>query len=149
MTDRILEIIKQERLTPSAFADNIGINRATVNHILNGRNKPSLDVIIRILSKYPEINSDWLLSGKLPKYKSDKVILQHDLFAEIPVESPKPVKVQEEKKYAKEIEIKAPEEAIAPLLKQEIESVQNTSKKIDKIMILYSDNTFESFSPEK
>ncbi len=146
MTDRIVEIIKQEGITPSAFADNIGISRASMNHILNGRNNPSLDVVTRILTKYPEINSDWLLSGKLPKYKMEKSILQPDLFTEIPVETPK---VPEEKKYVKEIGVKAPEKAVDLPLNQEIKVVQTTSKKIDKIMIFYSDNTFESFSPDK
>ena len=146
---RIHEIIKENGLTPAAFADHIGISRAAINHILKGRNGPSRVLIARITSKYPEINTDWLLSGKSPKYKTEKVILQPDIFVDTPVESPKPAKIPEEKKYTKEIEVKAPEKVIDPPLKQEIIPIQDSPKKIHKIMILYSDNTFEYFSPEK
>ena len=145
MTTRITELIKQEGMTPSAFADYIGISRASMNHILNGRNNPSLEVVNRILAKFPNINTDWLLLGKLPKSKTEKTILQPDLFAEKPVEPPQ---VQEEKKYEQEIGVKPPENKPNLPLNQEFKPVLNTSKKINKIMVFYSDNTYESFSSE-
>ena len=100
---RILEIISEEGITSAAFADKVGISRGAINHYKNGRNGPNRNVIAKILEKYPEINSDWLLSGKLPKYKTEKTISQPDIFAKPPVALPKPPKVQEEKKYAPEI----------------------------------------------
>ncbi len=51
MKDRIKQIIDQEHLSPSSFADKLQLGRAVVSHILNGRNNPSLDVVTRILSK--------------------------------------------------------------------------------------------------
>ena len=146
---RIREIINEEGITNAAFANKIGISKGTITHFKNGRNEPGRNVINKILAKYPEINSDWLLSGKFPKYKTEKATLQPDSFINLPVEPPKSAKIPEEKKYTKEIVVKAPEKVIDPPLKQEIIPIQYSPKKINKIMILYSDNTFEYFSPEK
>ena len=144
-TDRIKEIIKQKNLTPSFFADQMGINRSALNHILNGRNNPSLDVIKKILIKYPDINSDWLLFGKEPMYRSEKPIIQTSLFDKNVL---KPEKEPEKPEYYKEMEVKTPVEVIKQPIAEEIIISKKESKKIDKIMILYSDNTFGSFSPD-
>jgi transcriptional regulator with XRE-family HTH domain len=63
---RISQIMKEENLNASQFAESIGIQRAAISHILTGRNKPSLDVIKKILNKFSTINPDWLLYGEGP-----------------------------------------------------------------------------------
>jgi transcriptional regulator with XRE-family HTH domain len=55
--------MEMEVLKSSALADNIGVNRATISHILSGRNKPSIDFLQKLLSNYPELNANWLISG--------------------------------------------------------------------------------------
>ena len=52
-----------EVLKSSALADNIGVNRATISHILSGRNKPSIDFFQKLLNTYPDLNSNWLITG--------------------------------------------------------------------------------------
>ena len=52
-----------EGLKSSALADSIGVNRATISHILSGRNKPSIDFFQKLLSTYPDLNSNWLITG--------------------------------------------------------------------------------------
>ncbi len=64
MKDRILKILDKENISAAKFADVLGVQRSSISHILSGRNKPSLDFVQRILQKFPEINSDWLLFGK-------------------------------------------------------------------------------------
>ena len=63
MKERIKEIMDNENLSPSKFADQLQINRAVISHILNGRNNPTLDVVTKILSEMNSINSDWFLNG--------------------------------------------------------------------------------------
>lgn len=63
MNQRVLEIIKYKNLSPSRFADIIGVPRSTISHIISGRNNPSLDLITKISDKFPEINIDWLIKG--------------------------------------------------------------------------------------
>ena len=64
MIDRISLILKTKNLSPSLFADEIQVQRSSVSHVLSGRNKPSLDFVLKILSTYPEVSSDWLMFGK-------------------------------------------------------------------------------------
>jgi len=55
--------MNSEGLKSSQLADNIGVNRATISHILSGRNKPSIDFLQKLLSNYPELNANWLITG--------------------------------------------------------------------------------------
>ncbi|NCC74326.1 MAG: helix-turn-helix domain-containing protein [Sphingobacteriia bacterium] len=63
MLERIKQIMEQQRLNASQFAEKIGIQRSTLSHILSGRNKPSLDVVQRILAEFPDVDAEWLLNG--------------------------------------------------------------------------------------
>jgi len=64
MRDRLLYIVKTERLSNLQFANEIGISPAAVTHILSGRNNPSLDIIAKIASRYPQYNLRWLILGE-------------------------------------------------------------------------------------
>ena len=48
----------------SSFSEKIGVQRSSISHILSGRNKPSLDFILKVLSSFPEVDLYWLLNGK-------------------------------------------------------------------------------------
>ena len=63
MIDRIREVINYSQLSAASFADAIGISRSGLTHLLTGRNQPSLDVAQKILAKYPEISTEWLIMG--------------------------------------------------------------------------------------
>ncbi len=71
MRERIQKLIEAEGLTSSKFADMIGIQRSSVSHFLNGRNNPSLEVILKILTAFSKLNSDWLLFGKGSMFKEE------------------------------------------------------------------------------
>jgi DNA-binding XRE family transcriptional regulator len=63
MKNRIQKIIENYNLTSNSFAQEIEVNRSTISHILTGRNKPSIEVIQKILKRFNGISSDWLLLG--------------------------------------------------------------------------------------
>ena len=63
MKDRIQKIIENYNLTSNSFAHEIEVNRSTISHILAGRNKPSIEVVQKILKRFNSISSDWLLLG--------------------------------------------------------------------------------------
>lgn len=63
ITNRIKEIIESKGLSNGAFADLIEIKRPIISHVLSGRNKPSLHVVLQILKSFPEIDATWLLMG--------------------------------------------------------------------------------------
>ena len=63
MKERLKKWMNELGLKSSVLADIIGVNRATISHILSGRNKPSIDFFQKLLSTYPDLNSNWLITG--------------------------------------------------------------------------------------
>ena len=61
---RLQKVIDHYGESASSFAEKIGVQRSSISHILSGRNKPSLDFILKILSSFPEVELYWLLNGK-------------------------------------------------------------------------------------
>lgn len=104
----------------ATFSDKIGVQRSGVSHLLSGRNKPSLDFIMKIVHYFPEVDLYWLLNGKGNLIKDDErtaAKFSHDIpLAGIP---PKTIS---EKQPATEIE---------------------------KIIILHPDGSFSEYKPQK
>jgi transcriptional regulator with XRE-family HTH domain len=63
-TERLQKVINFYDETSSSFAEKIGVQRSSISHILSGRNKPSLDFVMKVLHSYPEVELYWLLNGK-------------------------------------------------------------------------------------
>lgn len=64
ITDRVKKIMEDNGLSSSQMADRIGVQRSAISHILSGRNKPSLDFILKVLESFENVSSDWLLKGQ-------------------------------------------------------------------------------------
>ncbi|MEI8006737.1 MAG: helix-turn-helix transcriptional regulator [Bacteroidota bacterium] len=62
-----------KNLTSSQLADSIGVQRSGISHFISGRNKPSLEFILKILNQFPDINPDWLLFGRQSFYRGGKL----------------------------------------------------------------------------
>lgn len=103
--------------TASSFADKIGVQRSSISHILSGRNKPSLDFVLKVLAQFPEVELYWLLNGKGSFPNTPEPISDYSLDKEISVQKT---------------------ESIHQISK-------NTSKDIKRIVIFYTDGTFENF----
>lgn len=147
MKDRIKKIMDNENLTPARFADKLQINRAVVSHILNGRNNPSLDVVMKILSEMDYINSDWLINGTGSMYRDGYVSesrIEQGLFAEDAVNADKEQEIRE---YPKEKHVQQSNLYPKSTVQQRVDMNINVNKKIKEIIIYYSDNTFETFTP--
>lgn len=145
MKDRILRIMEHEGLAPSKFAEAIGIQRSAMSHIISGRNNPSLDVLTKILERFTYVDSDWLLFGKGSMMR-EYVTREQDLFENTPIFPPT---VQSVPEYRKEIRVEQPENIQKQPVKEQNIIIEKSSKSVSKIMIFYSDNTFETFTPEK
>tara|TARA_R110002012_G_scaffold66701_1_gene174357 strand:+ start:8777 stop:9196 length:420 start_codon:yes stop_codon:yes gene_type:complete len=63
-TKRLEKILDYYALSAAAFAEEIDFNRSTISHLLSGRNKPSLEFVMKLYQKFPDIDMDWLLFGK-------------------------------------------------------------------------------------
>ena len=143
MLERIKQIIEKEGLRSSSLADKIQVRRGTISHILNGRNDPSRDTIDKILNTFPHISSTWLLRGEGPYYRDQVSPAQPDLFRPEPIEQlPTP-------EYPQNDEAKKPEKDTNLAIIKDINISNNISKKIDKIIIFFSDKTFMTFISEE
>lgn len=71
LNERISKVIEYSNLSSSEFADEIEVQRSSISHITSGRNKPSLEFIIKIKSRFPEILWDWLITGEGEMLKSE------------------------------------------------------------------------------
>ena len=68
MNRRLLQFLQAENLTQTQFADTLSVARGSVSHILSGRNKPGYDFLESLLLHYPNLNLEWLLTGKGKMY---------------------------------------------------------------------------------
>lgn len=71
MREKLLELLNREGLRPSQLAEILEINPAGISHILAGRNKPSFELLQKILRRFPKINPDWLLLDSDQIYRSE------------------------------------------------------------------------------
>ena len=61
---RLELLLEYYGLSAAAFADKIEVQRSGISHLLSGRNKPSLDFVMKVVQTFPEVNLYWLLNGK-------------------------------------------------------------------------------------
>ena len=141
--DRLAHILRAKNLTASQFAELMEIQPSNVSHLLNGRNKPSLDFLMKLKEIFPEYSFDWIIMGKKP----------------ITINEPNPVvNDNQEIKFDDDMEARVIEfddidehinEQKPSISSNIIENQTNiTSKKeVEKILIIYSDKTFEIINP--
>src|SRR5574344_35565 len=146
MKDRILKFIYSEKLTAEDFADKIGVQRSNVSHVLNGRNNPGFGFIQKVLESFPSINSRWLITGEGDMYLNKKGgadSLQPSLFSTVVKEEleAKPTVSKESSFDTKPLINNFSNNSITEVISS------NSSKKISKVLIFYSDHTFEDFRP--
>ena len=145
MQNRLQKLLDSEQLTPAKFAEILGVQRSAISHIITGRNNPSFDLISKIISKFPALNSDWLITGKGNMYKT---VVQGSLFD---FDSPK-----KDELVDKTATIKPDEKILVTDVKSdanELKNIADTSvkkqdsaqRKVKKIVVFYTDNTFEEF----
>ncbi|MCI4442315.1 MAG: helix-turn-helix transcriptional regulator [Lentimicrobium sp.] len=150
---RLEIVLDYYSLNASSFADKIGVQRSSLSHLLSGRNKPSLDFILKISAIFPDVDLYWILNGKgtfpkselnsepnivsptpifVPPIAATKIETPPDLFSEKISNS----KNQSEENFSNHF-------ANTP-----ISSHPKKEGEIDRIVIFYKNGTFTTYSPE-
>jgi len=131
--ERIEEIKSNHQLSSAAFANKIGVQRSAMSHILSGRNKPSLEFLMRIYDAFDEVELDWLILGSpSPTVENQKKISFSDQEEFDPNQT-------------------APKEIIiAPQTDKKIPEAyhEKGSDTPKEIIYLYSDGSFERYLPK-
>lgn len=165
MNIRISQFLNAENITQSQFADTIGVARASISHIISGRNKPSYDFISSVMKHYPRLNPQWLILGKGRMYIDQEQ--QQDLL--FPVETAdksysdkvftdgrtvvSPVMVSTETE-AEDSSASASDgvstrasrsdaQEIAESVEKTAGTESETAKRIDRIIVLFDDGSFQ------
>ena len=68
MLERIKIWMKKVNISQTNLAENIGVNKATISHIMSGRNKPSIDFFIKLKEYYTDLDLNWIISGQKTPY---------------------------------------------------------------------------------
>lgn len=139
MNSRLQQFLNVENISQSQLADTLGVARASISHILAGRNKPGFDFIESLASHYPAINLEWLITGKGKMYKDSLPISQNNS------------NIQPQKVEAA-INEDQPEGSLFPFPDEEKPQSNSSDKPnettvyekhISKILVLYDDGTFQ------
>ena len=142
---RLEFIMDHFSLSASSFADKIGVQRSSISHLLSGRNKPSLDFIIKILGVFPELDLYWLLNGtgSFLKINSDEINQKAAAApSTLPIENDKNESL--EISYLEKNAIKENQK----ITTHTNSFVQNLNdRQLYKIVLFYTDGTFEDFKP--
>lgn len=133
MKERIIEFLRAENKSSAQFAEEIGVQPSGISHILSGRNKPSLDFIMKMLEKYKFLSVEWLLFGKGSIYRDSNVQKLFDDSLFIDKQEVKPESAEKKKEY-----FDVPDSSISM-------DVEKNGRQIERIVWFYSDNTFREF----
>lgn len=144
MKERLTRFLQQEQLTPARFADILGVQRSGISHIMSGRNKPGYDLIKKITIKFPELNVEWLITGK-------GLIYKESLSPTLPEDHGGETQQKPISEITEIPEIKDPNTHLDVAdIRQTIhsKSLQADQREILKIVILYTDKSFAEYHPE-
>lgn len=149
MKDRILQIMQKEGLTNAEFAEKIGISTSALSHIFSGRNKPSLEVVMRISKAYPTINLEWLLHGDGAMSTTSAQLSGIELLSG-DNENPEFTYHQpNDGDFRKENHVLPPDFRAKGAVKEEIKYIEKPHPKITEIRIFFDNGTYEVFKPDK
>lgn len=150
MKDRIYSIMQQDGLTNAEFAEKIGISTSSLSHIFSGRNKPSLEVVMRIQKAYPTINLNWLLYGE---GDMNQLIPSHPVgmqfYSKAPENEEKGDIFMNETDFRKENHVLLPDYQAEPIVREQIKYIEKPYPKITEIRIFFDNGTYEVFRPDR
>jgi transcriptional regulator with XRE-family HTH domain len=137
---RLEIILDYYNLSASAFADKINVQRSSLSHLLSGRNKPSLDFIIKVIEVFPEVDLYWILNGKGTFPKSEKNFSIQSTKQEVTSdETNTPDLFSTDQTKSKQPFINN------EIGKKTISLSNNDVKTIERIVIFYTDGSFKNY----
>lgn len=132
-------------LSASSFADKISVQRSSISHLLSGRNKPSLDFVMKISDLFPELNLYWLLDGTGSYLKNDNDDLLSEKIKNTPTPSSKNDRDEPEIFPLADDKTTLKKEPVLP--SENSFSKRTSGKELYKVVLFYTDGTFEDFKP--
>ena len=138
---RLETILEYYSLTASSFADKISVQRSSMSHLLSGRNKPSLDFVLKVTEEFPDVELEWFLNGKGSFPKDDftpaPTIIQPEIKKESEIKEDLFSNNTEEKK-----------EVFEDKKTQPVSISENFNQnEIERIVVFFKNGTFKNYTP--
>lgn len=138
MNERLIQFLKVHNLTSTRLADQIGVQRSSISHVVSGRNKPSYDFIYKFLQHFPRVNPRWLIMGEGSMYENQEqqgsLLFQQEESKSTPRESTGEKRVDP-----------------SPVIEDSQEEERppyGRKAHIERIVVFYSDKRFEEYRPD-
>lgn len=160
LSEKIELLIKRKQMSASQFADKLGIPRSSISHILSGRNKPSLDVVQKILRVFPEISAEDLLFedrslgasfvAVSAKETNSSAVTSPSLFDAVLPQASGSSKINSAEQTIVQSNLRRPKETLTSTRVEPIEDsskLQRLDKTIERVLIFYRDGTFSESRP--
>lgn len=152
---RLEIILDYYNLSASLFADKMGVQRSGLSHLMSGRNKPSLDFVMKIIENFQEVDFYWLLNGigTFPKTENHSVTHQESVAAVSPTLFPE-IENTTFDLFTSEDQIPLKEHKSEPDLFSDtaenniLNPIQQNPEAIERIVVFYTNGTFKSYKPE-
>lgn len=145
MKDRIIQFLNENNLTSTKFADKIGVQRSSISHILSGRNKPSFDFIEKMLLAYPDLNAQWLITGKGNMFANQPSLFNRSKEKEEENLTSRESNIQNSIDQSGERPQSAKEKEITTPYTKEI---PKNSSSIERVIVFYANGSFKEYKPE-
>lgn len=137
---RILSMMEQLGMTPSAFADQAGISRSALTHLASGRNKVTLDMINKIVQGFNEWNPEWIIFGHGPQKRGEtdsSDVFGGDLFSSASSVG----EIMHTEAHRESVS----QHFFAPKSEPEVRIIEKPEKQIERITVFYSDGSYQEF----
>ncbi|WP_460944114.1 helix-turn-helix transcriptional regulator [Spirosoma daeguense] len=159
INDKIKQILIDKNLTPSYFADEIGVQRSSISHILSGRNRPSFDIIQKIIRRFPELGYEWIMeeentqgysTNRTPNRSQSERRDQFGTTNQFPFSFPS--QSTGARNQRNEIPATTPTQLPANQLIESVPSnnsmdFSTSEKRVERILIFYTDGSFREYTP--
>jgi len=151
-TKRLEILLEHYGLSASVFADKLGVQRSGLSHLMSGRNRPSLDFVMKITDNFPEVDLYWLLNGKgdFPKtegYTHYKAATQKQ--SSVLDTHPKNEKVKDIQDLFSG-STQTPQQTLppgVPMPESRIELPADAPEEIERIVVFYKNGRFKNYNP--
>lgn len=156
--ERLVELMELLKMTPTQFAASIGVQRATLQHILSGRNEPSLKIVTSIHNRFPDVELEWLLDGKgspIPGMSPQETMPTDEDYPFFPGFENQQIKsdVQKTFEFSNLTGVPTPPKQRKRTNNKEVnandsDTVKCKEKVIKEVVVFFEDGTYQKFSTD-
>jgi transcriptional regulator with XRE-family HTH domain len=157
INDKIKQILIDKNLTPSYFADEIGVQRSSISHILSGRNRPSFDIIQKIIRRFPDLGYDWIMEDESDIPNQNQFSAPSYGARSMPGRQPAPSGNGGRDAYAtvpntvsgNQLTSRSPQRTELPPEQPAYSDDEpgTVDRRIERILVFYTDGSFQEYTP--